>query len=198
MFRDGLLDNRPLTEVGLAQAFAVAAAQPAAELGALNTSKDIIGIETLAVLQARSNRLASYNSYRAQFSMQPARTFAEITSDPRIAAVLRELYETPDDIELYPGLFAEDRVNKSPLSGLLLRMVGVDAFSQALTNPLLSEHVFNEGTFTPWGFAQINETKSLGQILARQGAAIDPTTITMTQPTWSYGWHISDFGWHVP
>jgi prostaglandin-endoperoxide synthase 2 len=41
-------------------------------------------------------------------------------------------------------------------------MVGVDAFSQALTNPLLSQHLYNEDTFTPWGFALITETSSLG------------------------------------
>ena len=30
-------------------------------------------------------------------------------------------------------------------------MVGVDAFSQALTNPLLAPRVFNEQTFSPLG-----------------------------------------------
>src|SRR6201999_1964899 len=105
----------------------------------------------LAVQQARTNRLASYNAYRQQFGMTPAASFSDITSNPRIAGLLAQLCATPDDVEFYPGLFAEDRVPKSPLPGLLLRMVGVDAFSQALTNPLLSEHVFNAETFTDWG-----------------------------------------------
>ena len=81
-------------------------------------------------------------------------------------------------------------MSKSPLPELLARMVAVDAFSQALTNPLLAEHVFNEDTFTPWGLQLINDTHSLGDILKRQGVAVDPKTITMTQPSWSYGWHI--------
>ncbi len=187
---DFSLDNRPLTTVGLASAFTAAAAQPAAALGALNTSDALLPVEMLAVGQARSNRLQSYNRYRVQYGMPAATAFSDITSDPAIAAVLQGLYPTPDDVEFYPGLFAEDRVAKSPLPGLLLRMVGVDAFSQALTNPLLSEHVFNADTFTPWGFQLIQDTRSLGDILARQGAAVDPKTITMTQPGWSYGWHI--------
>jgi Animal haem peroxidase len=178
------LDNRPLIGVGLAAAFSAAARQAAAELGALNTNAAILGLETLAVLQARFNHLASYNAYRVQFGLNAAQSFSDIASDPRVAAVLQELYPTPDDVEFYPGLFAEE--SKSPLPGLLLRMVGVDAFSHALTNPLLSEHVFNETTFTSLGFQLIQDTKSLGDILVRQGAAVNPKTITMIQPSWSY------------
>ncbi len=184
------LDNRPLVSVGLAAAFEAAANQPAAQLGALNTDDALLPIEDLAVGQARFNRLQSYNAYRVQYSMPPAATFADISSDPTIQTVLQNLYGTPDQVEFYPGLFAEDRVPKSPLPGLLLRMVGVDAFSQALTNPLLSEHVFNADTFTEWGFDLIQNTHALGEILGNQGAAVDPKAITMTQPGWSYGWHI--------
>jgi prostaglandin-endoperoxide synthase 2 len=186
------LNNQPLLDSGLAAAMTAAAAQPAAALGALNTNPALLWIEELAANQARLNHLASYNAYRVQFGMDRAEAFSDITSDPKVEAALRALYPTPDDVEFYPGLFAEDRVDKSPLPGLLLRMVGVDAFSQALTNPLLSEHVWNEATFTPWGFQLIQDTHSLGQILQRQGAAVDPTDITMTQKSWSRG------GWHLP
>ena len=37
------------------------------------------------------------------------------------------------------------------LPSLIGRMVGVDAFSQALTNPLLAPRVFNERTFSERG-----------------------------------------------
>ena len=89
-------------------------------------------------------------------------------------------------MEFYPGLFAEDRVPDSPLPGLLMRMVAVDAFSQALTNPLLSEHVFNANTFTQWGLDLINDTHTLGAVLARNVAKRGITPIEMTQPNWSY------------
>ena len=182
------LDNSSLTGVGLGAAFKAAAAQPAAELGALNTGAALMMVEEFAIEQARSNRLAGYNAYRAQFGLDRAHSFNDISSDPRVVANLKSLYPTPDDVEFYPGLFAEDRVKRSPLPGLLLQMVAVDAFSQALTNPLLSAHVYNEATFTPWGFQLIADTKSLGDILKRLGLVSDPKTITMTQPTWSYGW----------
>jgi prostaglandin-endoperoxide synthase 2 len=163
-----------------------AARQPAAALGALNTDAAIIGIETLAVNQARFNHLASYNAYRVRFGMSAVTAFDQISSDPRIVAILEGLYPTPADVELYPGLFCEDRVRRSPLPGLLLRMVGVDAFSQALTNPLLAQHVFNADTFTPWGFQLIKDTHSLGDILVQQGEGVDAKAVTMTQAGWRY------------
>ncbi|QUD87349.1 peroxidase family protein [Phenylobacterium montanum] len=180
------LDNRPLLASGLAAAFTSASAQPAGELGALNTSDSLLIVEELAVQQARTNRLASYNDYRQQYGMPRATTFEEISSHPDIVRALIAAYETPDDVEFYPGLFAEDRVAKSPLPGLLLKMVGVDAFSQALTNPLLSEHVFNAATFTEWGFDLIKNTHTLGQVLERNAPGVVAEDIVMTQKTWRY------------
>jgi prostaglandin-endoperoxide synthase 2 len=40
-------------------------------------------------------------------------------------------------------------------------MVGIDAFSQALTNPLLAPRLFNEQTFSPVGMEVIRTTKTL-------------------------------------
>ncbi len=178
------LDNTPLLKVGLDAAFSAAAAQPAAELGALNTADPLLDLEIRAVLQARFNRLDTYNNYRVAFGMPVARHFDDITDRPEVVAVLKGLYATPDEVEFYPGLFAETRVTNSPLPGLLLRMVAVDAFSQALTNPLLSEHIFNATTFTQWGFDLIHNTGSLGDILSRNVPAPSGRPIIMTQPTW--------------
>lgn len=194
-------DNRPLLNVGLAAAFVAAAGQPAGELGALNTNQFLLGLEEKAVNQARINKLASYNDYRVQFGQKPAKRFEDISSDPKIQALLSQIYGTPDRVELYPGLFAEDRVKNSPLPGLLLTMVAVDAFSQALTNPLLSEHVWSPDTaqkrqygfpakpyddaFTEWGRGQIAATSTLEHILRRN--APTPPTVTplrMTQAGW--------------
>lgn len=181
------LDNRPLLEVGLDAAFSAAASQPAGELGAFNTARALLPIEDFAVAQARSNRVAPYNDYREAFGMGRAKTFAEISSNPQVAAELQRLYGTPENVEFYPGLFAEDRVEEGALPGLLMRMVALDAFTQALTNPLLSEHVWNEGTFTEWGFKLIKETSNLGQILERNVPKRGQTPIEMTQPGWVYG-----------
>jgi prostaglandin-endoperoxide synthase 2 len=183
---DFLQDNRPLLAVGLDAAFSSAASQAAGELGARNTAAALLHIEDRAVLQARKNRLATYNDYRVAFGMDRATSFRQISRDKEIAAMLKDLYGKPDHVEFYPGLMAEDRVEDSPLPGLLLRMVAVDAFSQALTNPLLSEHVWNAQTFTPWGFDLIANTSKLGDVLARNVGSRGPTPIEMTRPGWRY------------
>lgn len=141
-------------------------------------------LEVLAIRQARTNRIASYNSYRRAFGMEAATTFKQISNRQEVIDVLTDLYDDPDDVEFYPGLFAEDRVPNSPLPGLLLRMVAVDAFSQALTNPLLSEHVYNEETFSLWGFEVIQQTGSLAAILARNVPVRGNLPIIMTQAAW--------------
>jgi prostaglandin-endoperoxide synthase 2 len=46
-------------------------------------------------------------------------------------------------------------------------MVALDAFSHALTNPLLSPHLFKEETFTPAGWASIAKTSSLRDLADR-------------------------------
>lgn len=57
-----MLDNRLLLAITLEQAFAATAAQPAGELGAFNTSDDLLSTEELAIMQARTNRLPGYNA----------------------------------------------------------------------------------------------------------------------------------------
>jgi prostaglandin-endoperoxide synthase 2 len=180
------LDNAPLLRVGLDAAFSAAASQRAAALGPFNTTPSLWPVEVLAIAQARINRIDTYNNYRRQFGMAAAQSFADISKDPAVQTILGQLYGSPDNVEFYPGLFAEDRVTDSPLPELLMRMVAVDAFSQALTNPLLSEHVFNEATFTPWGFNLIKNTSKLGDILARNVPARGPAPIEMTQANWRY------------
>jgi prostaglandin-endoperoxide synthase 2 len=53
---------------------------------------------------------------------------------------------------------------------LLTVMVGYDAFTQALTNPLLAPEVFTEATFTRVGLEVIRTTSSMQQIVRRNAA----------------------------
>ena len=85
----------------------------------------------------------------------PARDFAEISDDKEVCSRLKEVYKTVDRVEFYPGLFAEPVRTNAALPLLAAELVAVDAFSQALTNPLLSDHLFNEQTFTKVGMEVI-------------------------------------------
>ena len=78
-----------------------------------------------------------------------------------------------DDLEWYVGIFAEDHPEDQIMGELLTAMVGYDAFTQALTNPVLGAQVFNEATFTRAGLKIIRKTRSLQQILARNSQSSD-------------------------
>jgi prostaglandin-endoperoxide synthase 2 len=114
--------------------------------------------------------------------------FEQMTGDPERVRALRELYGSPDRLDFFVGLFAEDVNPNTPMPPLLGRMVALDAFTQALTNPLLSRQVFNARTFGAWGFAEVSRTQSIAALLERQGAALPAgaslEAIRMTRPDW--------------
>jgi prostaglandin-endoperoxide synthase 2 len=152
---------------GLAQLFADASNQRAGRVGLFNTDAVIQPVELLSVNEARAVGLAAYNDYREYAKFPRVTRFEQISGDPRVQDGLRELYGDVDRIELYPGLFAEDPRPNSVLPSLIGRMVGVDAFSQALTNPLLAPRVFNEATFSAAGLGVIGSTHTLADVLHR-------------------------------
>jgi prostaglandin-endoperoxide synthase 2 len=180
-----LMNNQLLLEAGLARAFSDMSSQPAGELGAFNTIDALLNLEMDAIKQGRLCELASYSDYRDYVSLPRPKNFADISTDPQVVEFLRGAYKSVEDIDFYVGLFAEDPVKNSPLPPLLLRMVAVDAFSQALTNPLLSKSVFNPETFSEPGWKAINNTKSLRDVLERNiPGTIANTRIGMTLSDW--------------
>ena len=181
-----ILNNNLLLDVGLEKAFVNMSEQPAGEIGAFNTAVALLDFEKKAIEQGRNCKLASYNDYRANVSLKRRKRFSDISKKSDVVEFLKKTYKSVDDIDFYVGLFAEDISNNAPLPELLQRMVAIDAFSQALTNPLLSEHVWKEETFTKEGWKVINETKTIRDILQRnvKGGISDDLFIGMTQQDW--------------
>ncbi len=180
------MNNRFLVEGGLRRAFADMSRQRAGQLGPFNTAEFLWEIETRAIDQARLADVAPYVDYREYVSLSRPPDFSDISQDTRVVDFLRTAYRRVEDIDFYVGLFAEDLVEDSPLPPLMLRMVAVDAFSQALTNPLLSEHVYHEGTFSAPGWKAIHNTGSLRDILERNTPPerLHDAYIGMTLPYW--------------
>lgn len=187
-----LLDNNKLVESGLARAFQWAGQTPAARLGLHNTAifleRDLT-VESLAIKQNRERRLPGYNAYRELMSMNPVDDFDCMTGDLQRQRELRELYREPEAVDFYVGLFAEDCGINTPMPPLLGAMVALDAFSQALNNPLLSKQVYTEKTFTEYGLEVIASTSTLWHVLSRnQGAkaapGIGPDHVRMTRADW--------------
>jgi prostaglandin-endoperoxide synthase 2 len=174
-----LRDNNELViERGLEWFMAQCSRSRAARIGLFNTpdfltdrrTPDRPAVEERSIALMRSARLQSYNAYRCRFGMQPKRDFADLTSDVTVQRRLTELYGDIDHLEWYVGIFAEDHPEDQMMGELLTAMVGYDAFTQALTNPVLAPQVFTEATFTRAGLTIIRKTHSLQQILARNAA----------------------------
>jgi prostaglandin-endoperoxide synthase 2 len=160
--------NDLIIDRGLGIVMDEASRQPAGEIGLHNTWGFLVDhAEKAALKQARDANLASYNAYRKAFSLKPCETFEDLTSDVALRQELKCLYGHIDNVEYLVGIFAEEKRGKSILPELMTRMVSVEAFSQALNNPLFAPRVFNDRTFTPHGMEIIKTTKSLSDILHR-------------------------------
>ncbi|MEO6809567.1 MAG: peroxidase family protein, partial [Isosphaeraceae bacterium] len=175
-----LFENHLLVDHGLGAVLEAASAQTAGRIGLFNTPVSLLDVEVASVKQGRLAQLASYNDYRALCQFPRVTSFDQISGDPQVQAGLKNVYGHVDRIEFYPGLFAEDVREQSALPALIGRLVGVDAFSQALTNPLLSAHLYHDRTFTKAGREIIESTTSLFQIVERNvPPRSQPFTITM-------------------
>ncbi len=164
---DSMWNNEMIIKKGLGAIFEESCSQPAAQLGLFNTPDFLIPTEIASILLGRAAKLRSYNDYREMCKYPRLTDFNQISSNENVQKELKRLYGHVDNIELYVGLYAEDLRPNSALPPLVGRLIGIDAFSQAFTNPLLAENVFNPETFSPVGWEEIQNTKTLSQVVHR-------------------------------
>ncbi len=180
---DTRFDNRPMLRDGLGVALAAASQSPAWQVGLFNTAEMLRDVEIRSLMEGRARRLASYNDYREAMRYPRVTRFEQISGDPDVVAALRTLYGDVDRVEFFVGLFAEDPPPRSAVPPLIGRMVAVDAFSHALSNPLLSPHVYGAQTFTRRGMDSIAATSTLSDLAARNLAGgLANLRITMDAP----------------
>ncbi|MET7296217.1 peroxidase family protein [Streptomyces griseoloalbus] len=132
-------------------------------------------VEEVTVDLMRKARLRSFNEYRKAYKLRPLKSFEELTADAKIRERLKALYGHIDQLEWYVGIFAEDYPDHMMMGELMTVMVANDAFTQALTNPLLARNVFTDATFTKTGMEIIADTGSLQEIVARNSKS--PTSV---------------------
>lgn len=85
----------------------------AGAFGARNVPHVLRLVEVLGIEQTRKWRVASLNELREFFGLERHATFEDINPDPVVAQTLRQLYDHPDYVEMYPGIVAED--DKKPM-----------------------------------------------------------------------------------
>jgi prostaglandin-endoperoxide synthase 2 len=128
----------------------------------------------------RKARLRSFNDYREAYGLPRLTAFDQLTSDTEVRKRLEALYGDIDKLEWYVGIFAEDYPDYMMMGELMTYMVANDAFTQALTNPLLARNVFNDATFTKTGMGIIKKTSSLQDIVTRNAASPDAVHVSFS------------------
>lgn len=194
-----LRNNSRLMNSGLSDCFVEISNNAAGKMGLGNAPFFLAQVEEKALAQARTNNVDTYNAYRKAMNLDPARDFKDLvgkSSDPvesakrkALAAELERLYGSIDNVEFYVGLFAEEPNENGPLPDLVMAMVAMDAFSQALTNPLLSRHVWGDPAirlqaFTEIGLETIQGTRRLRDVLSRNTHNLGDRFVGMTQRDW--------------
>ena len=169
---------------GLGGVLADASSQRAGAIELFNTGQFLLDHgERPTIEAAREQGVATYNDYREHCNFKKVRSFEELSSDPRVVAALQDVYRTVDDVEFYPGLYAEDRPHGSVVGPTMGRLVAVHAFSQLLTNPLLAPGVYNARTFTPTGMSIIDDVTSIQDVVDLVG--IKGCDARLTHKTWT-------------
>lgn len=187
----GFRNNNPLVlEKGIEAIMAMCSNEPAGRIGLLNTPAFLVdsanpkwpSVEEVTVALMRNARLRSFNDYREAYGLSRLTSFEELTANSEVRQRLEALYGDIDKLEWYVGIFAEDYPDYMMMGELLTYMVANDAFTQALTNPLLSRQAFNDTTFTSTGMGMIKSTSSLQDIVTRNAGS--PTSVHVS---FSYG-----------
>ncbi|MCJ1452325.1 hypothetical protein MMC28_002667 [Mycoblastus sanguinarius] len=84
----------------------------AGAFGAKQVPKALKVIEVAGIVQARKWEVASLNEFRSFFGLEPHKTFKDVNPDVKIQNALENLYDSPDMIEMYPGIFIEELEKK--------------------------------------------------------------------------------------
>jgi prostaglandin-endoperoxide synthase 2 len=175
-------NNNPLViSEGIEALTARCSRELSGKIGLLNTPAFLVdstnpawpSVEEVTIALMRKARLRSFNDYREAYGLRRLTSFEELTADTEVRQRLEALYDHIDALEWYVGIFAEDYPDYMMMGELMTYMVANDAFTQALTNPLLARSVFNEATFSRTGMTVIKKTRSLQQIVARNSGAPD-------------------------
>jgi prostaglandin-endoperoxide synthase 2 len=164
--REYRFNNALLESYGAAPVIAAASRQPAGQVGMHNNPDFLWRAELGAHQFSRNQRLRPFNEYIVFFGGKPFTSFKELTGNDQLANELSALYNDVNDVEFLVGLFAQDRTSPV-LPGLLNVMVAIDAFSQVLKNPLLSQNVYGPDALSELGMKIIDETTSFDMLVER-------------------------------
>ncbi|KAI0789558.1 heme peroxidase [Abortiporus biennis] len=113
-------------------------------------------VEIMAMEQARKWGVCTMNEFRKFLKLKTFSTFEEWNPDPVIANAARQLYGHIDNLELYPGLQAEEITPLGPGSGIccgytMTRAILGDAICLVRGDRFYTTD-YTPGNLTAWGY----------------------------------------------
>ena len=133
---------------------------PISNFGPRNVPKSLRSVEILGILQARKWEIGTLNDFREFFGMKRHKTFEDLTKNEEIQHALRDLYDHPDKVELYPGVFCEgdSGMNLDPGPSDTVSALWAAIFSDAITL-VRSDRFYtvdwNTNSLTSWGMNEV-------------------------------------------
>ncbi|KAI8066365.1 heme peroxidase [Gongronella butleri] len=127
--------------------------QVASELGnGRNTPAAFELIECAGIQQARDLGCCSFNEFRKYLKLTPLTSFEDFSEKLEVQQALKDLYGTPDNVELYAGSMVE----RAKVTGLRLpytfgRAIISDAVNLLRNDRILSQEM-RPASLTNWGY----------------------------------------------
>lgn len=167
---------------GLERVLFSAASQRAGKLELLNSNQWLVHhVIQPGLAKCREYELASYNDYREHFGFPRVKTFEQITTNPATLERLKSVYQNVDQVEYYPGVFAENK-EFGGVHGPFLSTIGVGmTFSGIFSSRLFECDIFNEDSLTTRGMELAGEVEYISD-MTRLHSRLGDARIRFTMP----------------
>ncbi|KAI9705161.1 MAG: hypothetical protein M1820_005308 [Bogoriella megaspora] len=144
----------------LVKALTSAMDDPISNFGPRNIPKCLKPVEIMGITQARRWEVGTLNDFREFFGIHRHETFESISKNVEIQNALRDLYEHPDKVELYPGIFCESDQymgldpGPSEASSALWTAIFSDAITLVRSDRFYTVD-WNTNSLTSWGMKEV-------------------------------------------
>ena len=110
--------------------------------------EELIDLAAIDILRDRERGVPRYNRFRELFHKPRLRSFEQMSSDPDLVKILREVYGNPDKVDLMVGMYAE-----TPPEGFGFSDTAFRVFILMASRRVLSDRYFTDD-FTPTVYTQ--------------------------------------------
>ena len=150
----------------------------------------ILDLAATDILRVREHGVPRYNEFRRRFHLAPADRFEDFSEDPEVVADLRRIYNSPEDVDLMVGLYAEKPPDGFAISDTAFRVFIVMA-SRRLKSDRFYTYDYRPEVYTPEGIRWI-ENETLTSVLLRHYPGLKGALAGVANPFTP--WHQANAG----